>query len=311
MSTEQADVVIIGGGPAGLTASIYAAGMKLKSILLEGKVLGGRTTMAPHVWNFPGFPQEIKGSELVQLMVKQAENYGAVIKIPIEVINLELDRDPKLVVTRSDTYEAHAVIVATGTQSRKLHLPGEEEYVGRGVSYCPVCDAPLYRGLKAGVIGSGYEAFEDALYLANFADQVLLLTHAPEIKAEPDLVQKVEEKSNIKILKGNLTSILGDEFVTAITYAPNDQEIEMNLKVDGVFISLGGVPMTALVKSTGVEVDKRGCIKVDRRQVTNIEGVFAAGDCTCGGMQIITAAGEGAMAAIQAHRYIKRLKASK
>jgi thioredoxin reductase (NADPH) len=300
------DIIIIGGGPAGLAAAIYTARMGKKTLLLEGKMFGGRAATAPHVWNYPGFPEGITGTELIDLMVKQTDKYGADLKHATEVVDLELDGSVKKVVTREGTYEGHSVIVATGTQSKKLRIPGETEYVGLGVSYCPVCDGPLYRGLRVAVIGSGSEAFEDAFFMAGFTKQVTLITHTPEIEAEQKLIDEAKTNPNITLVAGQLHNISGDQVVTSITYQRYEDDTEHTLPVDGVFVSIGGAPLTALVKKAGVEVDKRGCIKVTRQQITNLEGVYAAGDVTCGGMQVITAAGEGAMAGIQAYRYIKK-----
>ncbi|MFW9831760.1 MAG: NAD(P)/FAD-dependent oxidoreductase [Candidatus Thorarchaeota archaeon] len=307
MDNTQFDIIIIGGGPAGLTAAIYAAGLGKTTLLLEGQIYGGRAATAPHVWNYPGFPEGIVGQELINQMVLHAENQNALLKYGTEVIDLQLKGQPKLVITRENTYQAAAVVIATGTQRKKLRLPGETEFIGRGVSYCPICDGPLYRGLQVAVIGSGNEAFEDALHLTNFADQVTLVTHQSRIEAETRFIDEAQQKTNLKIVKGKLLAIIGDQVVTSITYSPFEDKSKHELPLDGVFISVGGVPLTALVKKAGVETNSRGCIIVTRQQATNVEGVYAAGDCTCGGMQIITAAGEGAMAGLQAHRFIKKV----
>lgn len=306
MTDTQYDIIIVGGGPAGLTAAIYAAGMGKNTLLLEGQMYGGRAATAPHVWNYPGFPEGVVGRELIDQMVQHAENQKAKLKYGTEVIDLQLTSHLKSIITREDTYQALAVIIATGTQRKKLRLPGETEFIGRGVSYCPVCDGPLYRGLRVAVIGSGNEAFEDAFHLTNFADHVTLITHKAKVEAESKFVDEAKTKMNLEIMKSQLVSITGDQVVTSITYRLFDDESEHELAIDGVFISVGGVPLTALVKKAGVETDSRGCITVTRQQATNLEGVYAAGDCTCGGMQIITAAGEGAMAGLQAYRYSKK-----
>ncbi len=305
MSDKMYDLIIIGGGPAGLTAAIYTARMGKKTLLLEGKMYGGRAATAPNVWNYPGFPDGITGTELIDLMVKQAEKFDADLKYATEVLDLQFKGNIKKVVTREETYHGRAVVV-TGTQSKKLRIPGETEFVGLGVSYCPVCDGPLYRGLQVAVIGSGSEAFEDAFYLSSIAKQVTLITHTPDIEAEQKLVDEAKEKPNLDLVKGQLLTITGDQVVTATTYRRFDDDSEHELSVDGVFVSIGGVPLTTLVKKAGVNMDTRGCIKVTRQQATNLEGIYAAGDCTCGGMQIITAAGEGAMAGMQAYRYSKK-----
>jgi thioredoxin reductase (NADPH) len=311
MTKTEFDVIVIGGGPAGLAAAIYAAGLGSSTLLLEGQMYGGRAATAPHVWNYPGFSEGIVGRELVDQMVQHAEKQKAVLSWGTEVIDLQLQTQPNTIVTREATYQAHVVIIATGTQRKKLRVPGETEYVGRGVSYCPVCDGPLYRGMRVAVIGSSGEAFEDAFHLTTFADQVFLLTHTEEIEAEKKFTERAEATDTLDVVSGQLLSIIGDQVVTAIKYRPFHDGDEQEHRLDGVFISVGGVPLTALVKKAGVEVDDRGCIKVTRKQATNLDGVYAAGDCTCGGMQIITAAGEGAMAGMQAYRYVKKMMREK
>ncbi|MFX0077859.1 MAG: NAD(P)/FAD-dependent oxidoreductase [Candidatus Hermodarchaeota archaeon] len=305
---QMADIIIVGGGPAGLTAAIYTARMGLKTLVVDGQMIGGRAATAPHVWNFPGFPDGITGVKLIDLMMKQTQKFQAELKYPDEVIELSLEDKMKKVVTRSGQYSSHSVILATGTQRKKLLVPGEEALVGRGVSYCPVCDGPLYRGLDVAVIGSGSEAFEDALHLANLVSKVFAITQSEEITAEQALFDEVKTISNIEIIKGQVLTIQGEDLVTGLTYSLHSDGTDHNLPIDGVFIAVGSVPMTSLMKKAGISVDDKGCVTVNRRQETNLVGVYAAGDCTCGGMQIITAAGEGAMAAMQAHRYIKSHK---
>ena len=306
MVAEPSDIMVIGGGPAGLTAAIYSSRLGMKTLLFEGKLLGGRAAEAPAVWNFPGFPEGITGVELVDLMAKQAGKFGAETRLSEEVVDLNLDGKAKRVTTRSGTHGGLGIIIATGTQRKKILVPGETEFLGRGVSYCAVCDGPLFKGRSVAVIGSGNEAFEDALYLSSVSEKVFLVTHSGRIEAEKALVDECDEKANIEFIEARVKSISGDRFVESITVTELETGREEEIPVDGVFVSVGGVPMTNLVKKAGIAVDERGCIKVDRRQSTNVEGVYAAGDCTCGGMQIITAAGEGAMAAIQAYRYVKR-----
>lgn len=311
MASEVFDVIIVGGGPAGLTASIYSARLGLTAMLFEGKLLGGRAAEAPAVWNFPGFSEGISGVELVDRMVEQAERFGARMRLPEEVLDLDLDGAVKTVMTRSGEYRCFGIIIATGTQRKKLLVPGETEFLGRGVSYCAVCDGPLFRGRTTAVVGSGNEAFEDALYLSSLSQNVFLITHDRKIEAEKALVDECEEKMNIEIVKAKVKTVFGEKIVESIAVIDLGSKKLNEIPIDGVFISVGGIPMTNLVKKAGVKVDQRGCIKVDRRQSTNVEGVYAAGDCTCGGMQIITAAGEGAMAAVQAYRHVKRAKRTK
>jgi thioredoxin reductase (NADPH) len=239
-------------------------------------------------------------------MVKQAEKYQADLKFGNEVIDIQLKGKQKKIVTREGTYHGNVLILATGTHSKKLRIPGETDFLGLGVSYCPVCDGPLYRGLQVAVIGSGSEAFEDAFFMAAFAQQVFLITHSTDVIAEQKFVEEAGKKPNIHLVSGELLEIKGEQVVTGVRYLDYQDESEKELDLDGVFVSLGGVPLTDLVKNAGINLDKRGCIMVDRRQATNVDGVYAAGDCTCGGMQVITAAGEGAMAGIQAYRFTKK-----
>ncbi len=305
------DIIIVGGGPAGLTAAIYTARMGLKTLLVDAQMIGGRASTAPQVWNFPGFPDGITGVELVDLMMKQTQKFQTELKYPDEVIELSLKDKMKNVITRSGQFSCRSVILATGTQRKKLLVPGEEVLVGRGVSYCLVCDGPLYRGLNVAVIGSGNEAFEDAIHLANLVSKVFLITQSEEITAEQALIDEVKAIVNLELIKGQLLTIQGEDLVSALIYSLHSDGSEHELLIDGIFIAVGSVPMTSLMKKAGITVDEKGCVIVNRRQETNLEGVYAAGDVTCGGMQIITAAGEGAMAAMQAHRFVKSQKSQK
>ncbi|MEM1531167.1 MAG: FAD-dependent oxidoreductase [Candidatus Bathyarchaeia archaeon] len=303
---EVYDVIVVGGGPAGLTAAIYASRMGLKTLVLEGNMPGGRASEAPLIENFPGFPEGISGIELIERMLKQAERFGVEIRFPEEVLDMNLSASLKTVRTRYGTYRGYSVIIATGTQRKKLIVPGETELIGRGVSYCAVCDAPFFKDRIVAVIGFNNEALEDALYISNFARKVILISHGGKSEVEESLLEKIRQKQNIEIMDANVKSINGDAYVKSITIA--GQKGLEEIPVDGVFIVLGSIPVTNIVRKAGIAVDERGCIRVDRSQSTNIEGVFAAGDCTCGGMQVATAVGEGAMAALQAYRYVKRIQ---
>jgi len=300
------DVIVIGAGPAGLTAAIYASRMGLKTLVLEANLPGGRAAEAPLIENFPGFPEGISGVELIERMIKQAENFGAEIRFPEEVLDIDLKGFPRSVTCRSGKYYGYSVIIATGTQRKKITVPGESEFLGRGVSYCAICDAPFFKDKTVAVIGFNNEALEDALYISNFAKKVIVVAHGGRGEVDEDLLRKCSEKMNIEFRDANVKSINGDIYVKSITLVGQAGVEEVS--VDGVFIVLGNVPATTIVRKAGIMVDERGCIRVDRMQSTNIEGVFAAGDCTCGGMQVATAVGEGAMAALQAYRYVKRVK---
>jgi len=309
MTVEKSyDILIIGAGPAGLTAGIYASWVGLKTLILEAGISGGRAWLAPKIENFPGFENGIAGQELSDKMTRQAERLGAEIKMPEEIVDLDLKGEIKKVFSRKQTYQTLSAIIATGTQRKKLHVPGETEFLGRGVSYCAVCDGPFFKKAKVAIVGNSEEVAIDALYLSDLASNVLIVTQNGNLEVEGALEERLKNRNNIEIVKGKVTAIVGDQVAKKIKIQQHDTQTEAEKEVNGVFISIGGVPMTEIVKKAGISTDRNGCLSVDRMQRTNIEGVFAAGDCTCGGMQVVTAAGEGAMAAMKASTYIRNKK---
>jgi thioredoxin reductase (NADPH) len=299
--------VIVGSGPAGLSAGINAARSGLRTLILETEEFGGKTAGSSLYENYPGFPEGIMGSELVERMLKQALRFGAEVRHLEEVVGLDLKKYLKEITTSKTRYAALTVIVTTGTQRRKLDVSGESMLVGRGVSYCRACDGPLFRNLNVAVVGFTEGAVKDALFLSKIAKEVYLITQGERINVPNDLMKRLQEKTNVRIIKGRVVTILGEQVVKALKMKVEDKE-ELLEQIQGVFVSLGKVPLTGIVEKAGVQVDEGGCIKVDRWQRTNIEGVFAAGDCTCGGMQVVTAVGEGAMASIQALRRVRQMK---
>jgi len=304
--SRKIDVLIIGAGPAGLTAAIYSAWLGLRTVVLEAGIVGGRAWLAPKIENFPGFEFGVKGNDLVEKMRSQALRFHAQISDTEEVVGLDLKGDCKRVISRTQSYEGSALIIATGTQRRKLLVTGETDFVGRGVSYCVTCDGPFFRNSTVAVVGNGEEAAIDALFMADLASRVLLVSEQQELNFEGTLLNRLRNKPNIEVIKGQVVRIVGEQVVKAVSILEFDSRREVQRDVKGVFVSLGGVPMTAIVRNAGVATDRTGCLIVDRQQKTNIEGVFAAGDCTCGGMQVVTAAGEGAMAAMRASAYVRK-----
>lgn len=306
MSAQNVDVVIIGAGPAGLTAAIYSGWLGLKTVLLEAGIAGGRAYLAPKLENYPGFPEGIKGSELVEKMQKQAERFKVQFSFDEEVVGIELQNSAKRVISRKQTYEAKALIIATGTQHRKLQVAGETEYLGRGVSYCATCDGPFFRRRTVAVVGNGEEAAIDALALADLASKVTVVSQLEGLEMEGAVLERLKDKTNVDFVMGKVTEIKGDQVVKAVKIQDFGTKQESDLEVNGVFVALGGVPLTAIVQKAGIATDRTGCLSVDRNMQTNMAGVYAAGDCTCGGMQVATAVGEGALAAMRASAYIRR-----
>ena len=304
---EVYDLMIIGSGPAGLSVGMNAARSGLKTLILETEEFGGKAAGTSLYENYPGFPEGIIATELVERMQKQASKFGAEIKYLEEVIDLDLRQELKKVTTSKTVYESIALVIATGIQRRKLNVPGETKFIGKGVSYCRVCDGPFFKGLKVAVVGSTKDAITDASLLSEMAREVFLITQGEEITVPKQLMKKLLKKANVKIIRGRVVAILGEHVTKAIKIKPENKQ-ELLQQVNGVFVSLGKTPATGIVEKAGVEVDERGCVKVDRWQRTNIEGVFAAGDCTCGGMQVVTAVGEGAMASLKAFHYVTRMK---
>jgi thioredoxin reductase (NADPH) len=306
MSSQKADVVIIGAGPAGLTAAIYCGWLGLKTIALESRIAGGRAYLANKLENYPGFPEGIKGSELVEKMLQQAERFKAQVQGDEEVVGIEIQDSHKRVISRKQTYEALAVIIATGTQRRKLRVTGETEFLGRGVSYCATCDGPFFRKKAVAVVGNSEEAAIDALTLHDLAAKVTIVSQEERLEMEGALLDRLRTKNNVEFVMGKVTQIVGDQMVNALKIQDFQTKQELEREVKGVFVALGGVPLTAIVQKAGIATDRTGCLTVDVHQQTNVAGVFAAGDCTCGGMQVATAVGEGAMAAMRASAFIRR-----
>jgi thioredoxin reductase (NADPH) len=301
------EVIIMGGGPAGLTAGIYTSRHGLNTLLLEGKRLGGRAADAHMIENFPGFPEGVTGKELMERFVAQAEKFGVEFRIE-KIMGLNIMDDLKMVLTTDNVYQARAIIIATGVALADSHkkLPGEDKFKGRGVSYCAICDGPFFKDKIVTVLGSGEDAVEDALRLEDVAAKVYAIPGLKGYKEGVEGIQKLIESEKIDVIEGaDAESIGGDGYVTGLKLMGSQQ---ITLDVDGVFIVRENAPTAEILNEAGILTDERGCITVDRYQQTNIEGMFAAGDCVCGGMQVVTAAGEGGKAALAVLRYVKSLK---
>jgi thioredoxin reductase (NADPH) len=234
------DAIIIGSGPAGLTAALYLGRAGQKSIVLEKDFVGGYTAKIADIENYPGY-ETINGMDLTQIMAKQAEKFGAMIVYPVEVVAMELQGEVKRVRTRDDVYEAHVVIIAIGVARKKLEVPGAREFLGKGVSYCATCDGNFFKGRKVAVVGSDDEAAEEALHLADLAEKVTLVPHK-ELDIVSAVLDRLRSKPNVEILPvSKVLSIVGDELVTGLKIAGNGAE--KTLPLEGVFIAMGSTPI--------------------------------------------------------------------
>lgn len=305
---ERFDVVIVGGGPAGLSAAVYASRFLLKTIVLTIDI-GGQLNLTNWVDDYPGFTK-ISASELIARFRDHAQSFGVRIIPGVEVKSITREAEVfRVTGTGGVDVLANTVILAVGARRRKLGVPGEEEFQGRGVSYCSICDAPLFKGKRAVVVvGGGDSALEGASLLSGYVGKVYLVHRRSEFRAKPVLVKEVMGKDNVElILNSVVTEILGDEVVKAVKIQNRVTGETRTLEVDGIFIEIGFEPATDFFKSIGLEVDDYGYVKVDEWMRTNIPGVFAAGDAINlwrGFRQIVTAAATGAVAAYSAYQYL-------
>ncbi len=301
----QYDVAIVGGGPAGLSAAIYAARGGLKTVIFEKALVGGQITVTAEVENYPGFEESVSGFDIVDKMQKQAEKFNAEIKIE-EVKAIGLEGLCKIVETNKATYRVKSVIIATGAHPRKLAVPGEEKYTGRGVSYCATCDGALYRDKVVAVIGGGDSAVEEAIFLTKFASKVYIIHRRDQLRAVKILQERVLANKKIEIIWDSVVQeIQGGGFVEKLLLFNKKNKKNSELSLDGVFIFVGIIPSSELVESR-VDFDKQNFIKTDETMHTEIPGVYAAGDVTHKVLrQIVTAASDGATAAFSAEKWIE------
>ena len=295
------DVVIVGGGPAGLTAAIYAVRANKKVLVLEATACGGQIINTSKIENYPAAP-DITGLEFGQTLQKQAEDLG--VEIEFESVEKIINNDiSKLVITEDDQYKARSVIIACGTEPRRLGLENEDKYTGSGISYCATCDGSFYRNKVVAVNGGGNSALHEALYLSEIAEKVFLIHRRNEFRGSADLVEKIKKKDNVElILNANIVGLNGDKKLKSITISHGDKTEELAL--DGLFVSIGRIP-----KAKGLiddlELTEGDYVKADESCTTNIPGVFVAGDARSKEVrQLVTATSDGAIAAEVALRYI-------
>ncbi|MDK2924788.1 MAG: thioredoxin reductase [Bacillota bacterium] len=299
------DVIIIGGGPAGLAAGLYAGRAKLKTLLLEQMLAGGQAATTDLIENYPGAPEGITGPQLTERMEEQAKKFGVEF-LMAQVTGVDLKGREKVVITSEGNYKGKTVIIATGATHRKLGCPGEEEFTGRGVSYCATCDGAFYEDLPVAVVGGGDSAITEALFLTKFASRVYVIHRRDTLRATKVVQDKAFAEPKIEFIWNSVVEeIKGGEMVEEVRLKNVKTGALQDLPVKGVFIYVGLVPNTEFLKGQ-VKLDERGYIPVSANMETDVPGVFAAGDVTVKLLrQVVTAVGDGATAAVAAEKYIE------
>lgn len=301
---ERYDMLIVGGGPGGYTAALYAARAGLRTAVVERLSAGGQLALTHQIDNYPGFPDGIDGFTLAMQMQQQAERFGAQ-TVYAQVTELKLEEEPKQVHTTAGTLQARTVVLATGANPRPLGLPEEEALVGKGVAYCAACDGMFYKGKTVVVVGGGNTAAADALLLSRIAKQVILVHRRDTLRATKLYHQPIEEAENIQIhWNSAVTKLLYDQKITGVQLENLKTGEQTQLSCDGVFVSIGRVPVTDLVAGQ-LTLDKGGYVVAGEDTRTNIPGVFAVGDVRTKDLrQVVTAVADGAMAAHGAEVYL-------
>ncbi len=303
---KEYDIVIIGGGPAGLTAGLYASRARLKCVLIERGLPGGQIANAERVENFPGFPEGISGLELGQLIHKQATGFGLEIMMA-EVSGIRLEQERKIIGTSEGELVARAVIIATGSERQKLGVPGEGAFTGRGVSYCATCDGAFFSGRPVAVVGGGDTALNEALELARFASRVIVIHRRDQLRATRILQERAFAEPRLEFLWNTVVeAIEGDRVVKSLRLRNVVTGERSALEIAGIFVAAGLTHNSGFVKDV-LSIDAAGHVATNERLETAIPGIFAAGDVRSGSAhQAITAAGDGATAAIHAGEYLAR-----
>jgi thioredoxin reductase (NADPH) len=305
------DVLIIGSGPAGYTAGVYTSRAKLSTLMISGTLPGGQLMTTSEVENYPGFPNGIFGPELMMNMRQQAERFGGIV-VDDEVIKVNFKKRPFMITTHSETYTAEAVIACTGASPRKLGIPSEQQFSGRGVSYCATCDGPFFKGEDIVVVGGGDTALEEATFLTKFGKSVKIVHRRETLRASKILQEKAMENPKIEFLWNNVVSdIKGDKKIATVIVKNITSGKEMTLSAGGLFVAIGHEPNTMIFNGQ-LELDDKGYIILKDHTRTSVEGVFAAGDVHDHRYrQAVTAAGFGCMAAIDVERWLSENKRSK
>lgn len=308
MQTYDFDVVILGGGPAGLSAGIYASRGAVSTAMIDVSMMGGQPSNYLELENYPGFPV-IGGYDLMEKFEEHADKFG-VQKFPMqEIVNVDLKSNPKIILTKEGEFRAKSVIIACGAQPMKLGVPGEKEFVGRGVSYCAVCDGAFYKEKVVAVVGGGNAAVEEAMYLTKFADKVYIIHRRDELRADKIVQERAFKNEKIEFIWNSVVKeIKGDDLVhTAVLENVKTKEVS-NLAVNGVFPYIGMVPNIENITGQ-VAQDAGGFVITDETMKTSVEGVYAVGDIRQTPLrQVVTAAADGAVGAVYSVKYLESLK---
>ncbi len=301
------DIIIIGGGPAGLTAALYARRANKTALVIEKGSFGGQITYSPKVENIPGFA-EVTGNEFAEKLVEQVLNQDAEVECA-EVLEIKENGNSKIVITDSGEFEGKAVIIATGAKHRMLGLENEQNLVGEGISFCAVCDGAFYEGKTVAVIGGGNSALQEAILLSDLASKVYVIQNLDFFTGEQKLVEKLESKDNVEIILGTVVEkLIGENELRGITVKNVASNESTDLVLDGMFVAIGLVPQNDAFKEI-VKLDERGYVDAGENCLTNAKGIFVAGDCRTKNIrQVITAAGDGAVAALAACDYVDTIK---
>lgn len=301
---DSYDLVIIGGGPAGLAAAVYASRARLSTLLVNKGAAGGLVATTEWIENYPGFPEGIAGAELGRAMQSQAQRFGTEI-FTGEVERIELLSDSKKIFIASHEVKARTVIVATGTTPKKLRVPGEKELYGRGVSYCATCDGPFFKDKEIVSVGAGSSGVQESIFLAKFASKITIVEFLPTIQAEKILVDRFAATGKGSfLLNHEVLAIEGSDHVTGVKVRDRGMGSEKVIAADGVFVWVGLAPQTEAFKDT-LKLDQWGYVVTDEHLATSVPGVWAAGDVISGAVrQIASAVGTGAAAAIEVEHYL-------
>ncbi|HEX3011870.1 MAG TPA: thioredoxin-disulfide reductase [Syntrophomonadaceae bacterium] len=300
------DVIIIGAGPAGLTAGIYAGRARLRTLVLEAAAMGGNAALSDLIENYPGFPFGVSGADLMDSFAKQAVRLGAEI-VQEEVIAIEDKAQVKKVITSAGEYTGRALIITVGAKRRELEVEGEKEFLGRGVSYCATCDGAFFKGLPVAVVGGGDTAVKEALYLSDIASKVYLIHRREGFRANPTSLDRLFARDNIELkLNRVVKSISGNGLMNNVSLSDLVTGQEENLEIEGLFVSIGMVAAGNIIGDLVATRD--GYIITDSQMQTSVKGIYAAGDiCVKEFRQVATAVGDGAMAAMAVTEYLKSL----